>query len=141
MATFAPGDLKIVDMVEHIRKNKDMYLNGAPPTGEVLSARLISDLIWIHALPASVDRRDEWWIVKSGLDWMSGHKPEDVFFSLRADERYGINSYRAEPLIFAFARSIFTCSGEGLVWIAQGALRAPAEFDSEYPGRIVGFAL
>jgi hypothetical protein len=63
-------DLQITRPIQHIRRNPAMYVGGLEaPKGEFLAARIISDLVWLRALPAEVIEIDGWWVVRSSVDW------------------------------------------------------------------------
>jgi len=70
---------------------------------------------------------------------MSGSNPKEVFTSIITDARLGINSYRTEILLSAFARCIFTCTSDGFAWIKEGDAVVPTEFKAALPGRTIGF--
>lgn len=141
MTTPNSDELSIVNSLEHVRKNRALYLNGAQPCGETLSARLVSDLIWLGALPASVEKKGEWWIISSPIDWASGDDLENLYSRITSDDRLGANSYRAEILLSAFAHNIFTCTVNGLVWIKKADTRLPGEFKEVICGRAIGFTI
>jgi hypothetical protein len=61
----------ISDAVSLIRKNPSMYLGAEKATGEHLAARMMSTLIWLSALPATVTRLPPWWVVSSEKDWLA----------------------------------------------------------------------
>lgn len=140
MPKYSIDDLHVVnDAIKHVRDHKEMYLRGDTPSYELIAGRLVSDLICYHALPASVEKRDDWWIVSSAVDWMDGDDIDKLFNSIRSHERLGVNSVRSEILLSSFCTQIFTCSKGGFSWIKRGGGQAPDDFISSINGRVVGF--
>jgi hypothetical protein len=62
MSTYKMSDLQIIDdPIGLIRRNPGMFLKGVDrASGQYLAALLLSDLIWSGALPAQVNRLDQW---------------------------------------------------------------------------------
>jgi len=141
MTTPTSDGLSIVNSLEHVRNNRALYLNGAQPCGETLSARLLSDLIWLGALPASVEKKGAWWIISSPTDWAPEDDLENLYSRITSDDRLGVNNYRAEILLSAFAHSIFTCTVDGLMWIKKADIMLPEECKGVVSGRVIGFTI
>jgi hypothetical protein len=84
MTSYEMGDLQIVaGPIPRMRRNPAMYLGGLQtPKGEFLAARLVSDLVWLRALPAEVIEIDGWWVIRSSVDWLASGSPKACILGL-----------------------------------------------------------
>src|SRR6516165_6529747 len=113
MAPHKMEDLQIVRPIQHMRRNPAMYVGGLEaPKGEFLAARMISDLVWLRALPAEVIEIDGWWVVRSSVDWLASGSPKyttsDAFSRIVPWPEIGANSFHSEILLAAFADAVVT---------------------------------
>ena len=142
------GELQVLgDPIAHMRRYPEMYLGGLQtPTGEFLAARLISDLVWLHALPAEVVDIDGWWVVRSSIDWLASGSPtyttDSALSHLVPWPEMGSNSFHGEILLTAFADAVVTSGTDGIKWITG----TPDKFalpgiNLLGPGRIIAFTL
>jgi hypothetical protein len=151
MAQFTARDIGIIsDVMEIMKKNPKMYLNGCEtPTGELLAARLISDLVYLKSLPAHVAVFERWWVITSDKDWLSALSPpadtKSAFWMIVPLPQAGPNSHRSEVLLTAFADAVVTCGQEGLIWIKGDPESFPlpetiiaSKIDS---GRLIAFVI
>lgn len=76
-----------------------MYLHGmVRGVGEHLAAKMLSDLVVTGAIPTSVMKVGQWWVISSATDWIAG--PDGVGMDEFAKIiPFGRNSHRAEILL------------------------------------------
>jgi hypothetical protein len=137
------------DAVTIIRKSPRMYLGGvAEATGQHLAARLMTDLVWLGALPAEVRKIESWWVVASKQDWLVGEGRANVdiaFSKIVPFPEAGVNSFRSEILLSAFADAVITVDASGTRWIkgTERGLTLPATIGLICPEgeRMVAFRL
>jgi hypothetical protein len=149
MTSYEMGDLQIIrGPIPHMRRNPAMYLGGLQtPKGEFLAARLISDLVWLRALPAEVIETDGWWVVRSSVDWLAAGSPtyttDDAFSRIVSWPEMGANSFHGEILLAAFADAVVTSGTDGIKWIngTPGKFVPPVGVNLSGPGRIIAFTL
>jgi hypothetical protein len=148
MTSYEIGDLQIVSPIPHMRRNPAMYLGGLQtPKGEFLAARLISDLVWLRALPAEVVEIDGWWVVRSSVDWLASGSPtytaDSAFLRIVPWPEIGANSFHGEILLAAFADALVTFGTDGIKWIngTPGTFVPPVGVNLSRPGRIIAFTL
>jgi hypothetical protein len=112
MSTYKIGDLQIIDdPIGLIRGNPGMFLKGVErANGQHLAALLLSDLIWSGALPARVNRLDQWWQITSATDWLVAQDGMgiDAFARIVPFPIAGPNSHHSENLLAAFADAVVT---------------------------------
>ncbi len=136
-------DLSIVNPIDHIRRNPRMYLGTDSADGALLAERLAADLIFLNALPVSIDRGAGWWIVAAGEDWLAGETDISRAFAIsRPFPERDANDMHAEILLTAFAAAVATCTSSGWKWIL--APEPAPDFPAITPssaGRIVAFRL
>lgn len=142
LAEYAKEDLTIIsDAIAHVRRNPALYLGSLPATGEVIAARLASDIILSNHLPVEVYRNDDWWVIAAGTDWIGPDVVDHVFSSISSTQELGANSVRAEILVASFARSAFTCDSSGMKWITGDDVMLPRDLGTAVGGRLVGFRM
>jgi hypothetical protein len=151
MRKFTEADIQIIDdAVAVLRKRPDTYI-GDLPWGPRLAAGMALDLVLLGALPMRADRRDDWWLVESDVDWLntsSGPRTDkDPFKFIVPLHQYGQYAFRSEILLSAFADVVVTGSGGQLDWITGGTeadvSRLPKvwadRFAKDHKGRFVAF--
>jgi hypothetical protein len=149
MTSYEMGDLQIIrGPIPAMRRNPAMYLGGLKaPKGEFLAARLISDLVWLRALPAEVVEIDGWWVVRSSVDWLASGSPtytvDNAFSRIISWPEIGANSFHGEILLAAFADAIVTSGIDGIKWISGGDSKftLPTGINLSGPGRVIAFTL
>ncbi len=110
--------------VEYIRRNSAMFLRASETEPIELVERILGDALYAGALECTVFRTNDWWIIASTTDWLSGHEdyaPEELFHRIVAMPEVGQNAMRGEVLLTAFAQQVVTAtptactviSGEG----------------------------
>ena len=141
-------DLQVNEPIEVIRRSPAMYLGGLEvPKGEFLASRMISDLIWLRALPAEVTEIDGWWVVRSSVDWFASgsrtYTVDNAFSRIVSWPETGANSFHGEILLAAFADAIVTCGNDGIKWISGGDSKftLPTGINLSGPGRVIAFTL
>jgi hypothetical protein len=147
MKTYTIDDLQIMnDPIGFVRRNPPMFLGGMKrAVGEHLAARMLSDLIWSRALPAHVNRLDQWWEVSSAMDWLATQDGIgiDAFARIVPFPVAGPNSHHSEILLTAFAEAIVTSGSDGINWVKgdRSRIRLPSGLDLRETngGRIVIF--
>jgi hypothetical protein len=149
MKRYTRQDLNIVsDAVSLIQKDPSRYLGRAEKApGEDLAARMMSSLIWLGALPATVTRLPPWWVVSSEKDWLAvagQANVEAAFSTIVPLPAAGPNSHRAEVLLSAFADVVVTLGADGVRWVKgdSSRLTLPQGVDLAHAngGRIVAFS-
>jgi hypothetical protein len=140
-----PEDLYVVD--DPIASLRKMYAGKSAPTAAYLAARLMHDLILMDALPARVERSDQWWIISADRDWLAsseGTGSTNAFYRIIPFTVAGPNTHRTEVLLTAFADVVVTRGNDGTAWIvgneSQRALPVAIDRLSDR-GRIVAFAV
>jgi hypothetical protein len=121
--TFQP-----VDAIGHIRRQQQMYLRDGIARAEDLVERMLSDIVWLDALPAKVERAGSWWIVSSEKEWLmtlAGAVSLEVFRTIVPIPRRGPNDMRADVVVAAFARAVVTAGPEGVTWVVGDAATFP----------------
>lgn len=142
LAEYAREDLTIIsDAIAHVRRNPALYLGNLPVSGEVIAARLASDIIQSNHLPLTVYRNDDWWVVAAGTDWIGHEAVEQVFSSISSTQELGANSFGAEILVASFARNAFTCDSSGMKWITGDDVMLPRDLGTAVGGRLVAFRM
>lgn len=139
----------LVNPIEVIRKNVARYLGGlTAPTGEYLAGRMMSDLIWLRALPATVERIGNVWMISSHIDWLateSGATTEMAFSRVLPFAIAGQNSMRSEVLLSAFTDAVVTWGQDGVKWINgnESTVKLPSgiKTNRETTGRVVIFVI
>jgi hypothetical protein len=109
-----------------MRRNPATHLGGLQtPKGELLAARLISDLVRLRALRAEVIEIDGWWEVGSSVDWLASGSPtyttDNAFSCIISWSEMGANSFHGEILLAAFAAALVTSGTDGIKWINDTA--------------------
>jgi hypothetical protein len=123
-----------------------MYLGGLDrAVGEYLAARMLGDLVWLGALPAQVNRVQQWWQVSSATDWLAGSGIGlGAFTRIVPFPAAGQNSFHSEILLTAFADVVVTSGADGVTWIkGDSASLVPSEIalGGFGAGRIVVFSV
>ncbi len=109
MTNQSPPQLTILtDGVGFVRKHPEQFLfPHSKPSGEIITKRLVSGLIYLNVYPIHVEVKGRYWTICCGKDWLAdanGVPDYSVFFRLVAFPEYLVNSYREEILILAFAK-------------------------------------
>lgn len=147
MKKYTLQDLHIIsDAVSLIRKNPSMYLRAEKATGEHLAASMMSTLIWLGALPATVIRLPPWWVISSEKDWLAvagQANVEAAFSKIVPLPVAGPNSHRDEILLSAFADAVVTLGAGAVRWVkgdsSRLALPSGIDLARANGGRIVAF--
>jgi hypothetical protein len=146
---YGPDDLVIIDdALKVIRKNPSLY-GGEPPRGDRLAAAVVRDLIGHGDLPVSVDKIEGWWLVVCQKDWLAsvGADKSKYWFRMIPTPQIKRESIRAEVLLTAFSKRLFTISGGKIQWIVQQDAPLPDMLHSrvkqlvrsDFVGRAVAF--
>jgi hypothetical protein len=148
MKTYSIDDLQIFDdPVGLILRRPEMYLGGLDRVaGEYLAARMLGDLVWLRALPARVNRAQQWWEVSSATDWLAGPSGMGLgaFTQIVPFPAAGQNSFHSEILLTAFADAVATSGADGVAWIKgdrNSLLPSEIALDKFGAGRIVIFSI
>lgn len=107
---FHQHDLSIVNPLELIRSNREMYLPEGP-SAERLTERLVGDILVVPDRFAIAVRRNDWRIVASDKDWIgkiASPAVIDHFTNIVPFPEYGPNSMHGEVLVTAFASDVIT---------------------------------
>lgn len=101
-----------VESIAVIRKSPKIYLPGGVVTGEILCARVASDILTLSGVTVMIRNHSPWWIVAADCDWVSRFKKERsvrkfmttiVAFPERSD-----NDLHGEVIVAAFAKALVT---------------------------------
>jgi hypothetical protein len=149
MTSYEMGYLQIISgPIQAMGRNPAMYLGGLEaPKGEFLAARLISDLVWLRALPAEVIEIDGWWVVRSSVDWLASGSPayttDNAFSRIVSWPEMGANSFHGEILLAAFADAVVTSGTDGIKWVngTPDKFVPPVGVNLSGPGRVIAFTL
>jgi hypothetical protein len=63
-------NIPLVDAIGHIRRQPQMYLRDGIARSEDLVERMLSDVVWLDALPATAERVGSWSILSSEKEWL-----------------------------------------------------------------------
>jgi hypothetical protein len=129
MTQYRMEDLQIrgVDPVATVRARPSTYA-GEEPRGPRLAALLVRDLIWLDALPASVERFEDWWLIATDCDWLALNNDSvsmKPFFEIVNFPIVGQFGMRTEILINALAEAVVTWGSDGETWISDRGSASP----------------
>jgi hypothetical protein len=65
--------IPVRDPIEIIRSRPEMYVPGGVPTGDVLTVRLVADVVCLTDRNITVRHVGEWWIVACEDDWLAAN--------------------------------------------------------------------
>jgi hypothetical protein len=145
---YGPDDLVIIDdPLKVIQRNPSLY-GGDPPRGARLAAAVARDLINNGDLPVTVDKLEGWCLITCQKDWLAsqGADESNYWFRMIPTPQIARESIRAEILLTAFSKGLFTISGRRIQWIVQNT-GVPETLDSrvkhllasDFGGRAVAF--
>jgi hypothetical protein len=135
MKQYTSEDIQVVKGTDAIRKRPDMYA-GKKPWGPNLAGSLMQDLVALNALPAKIEKIDEWWLISSEKDWLitsAGTVSHAVFSKMIPIPEAGRYAFHTEVVIAALADALVTFGTEGITWINGGSKKwsLPAEIRKE----------
>lgn len=113
------NEIRDVQAIPAIRENPAMYV-GAFPTGALLAARLVENLILLNAAPLRVLRSGAWHSIYAEKDWLAvenGTVSFDAFRRLIPLPSGGRFYDRAEVILTALADVVVTSGVDGETWI------------------------
>jgi hypothetical protein len=149
METFDPeASYVIKGSIEVIRRKPKMFA-GDKPWGPSLASYLLKDLIYLDAMPATVEQVNDWWVIFSENDWLlqpDGVVSLDVFSNIIRNLKIGRYAIRAEVVIAALAKAAVTLKRQKIDWVAGDPAKSPlpdsiAHRASTSAGRIVAFTV
>lgn len=92
-----------------------MYLAGGTVDPTDLASRLAGDALTLGATRTLVIHQQTWFAVAADLDWLAGATIEEPFRRVLPLTKAGINSFRSEILLTAFADDVVTWDGGPMV--------------------------
>jgi hypothetical protein len=150
MDTSIEGIDIIEDAHDVIRRNPDLYA-GPAPRGPRLANALMSDLIAYGDLPATVERRDGWWLIGSEGDWLArpARDGRDYWNNLIPTPEVGAHGMRCEVVLRALCRGLMSATrdrSELLVGEASSvpesvSFRVASMLRERSSGRVVAFCV
>jgi hypothetical protein len=116
--------IKVFDTIEHIKKNKEMYLGTNTVHPDVLASYVANDALVLGASKVIISYENYWYIIGSNIDWlMKGHdrRLQEIFTRSLILEGGGQNAFRREPLIMAFAEHIVLAKNKDDITVIKGS--------------------
>jgi hypothetical protein len=107
---------------------------------------MLGDLVWLGALPAQVNKLQQWWEVSSTTDWLAGPGGMGLgaFTRIVPFPAAGQNSFHSEILLTAFADVVATSGADGVTWIKgdrDSSVPSEIALETFNAGRIVIFSV
>ena len=113
-------EIKPVDTLAHIRKNKVMYLGRDEVIPDLLACSLANDPLVLGAKSVNIQIFNDWILISSDIDWLlkgTEKKPKELFINIEPLLGGGLNATRREAVVNAFAIALCISGEEGLVEI------------------------
>lgn len=141
---YSADDLKVIDPIDAIRDNPELFTGAKKPTAELLVSRLISDILVDDSRIVSVARVCDWWIVASDIDWIEVAAFSSVleyFNRVIPFPEAGRNSIHCGVILSAFTCDLVTFSAERKTLVHGEADTLNDDLTSRFPawGRCVAF--
>lgn len=122
--------LQIVEPMDAIRQNPQIYLPYGELNGDTLAIRLMQDIVVMSQLPVCAIQDQPWWIIASEEDWivsrLTAPNVEAYFKSVVPFPELGDNSLHIEVVITAFAASVLTGDSANNTTLIKGDGPIPA---------------
>jgi hypothetical protein len=102
-----------------IRLKPHLYVSGKP-FGLHMTLHLVRDLLVEGANGIDVMRSANWWLIRSGMDWLcdqSGEVTLEPFSMIIPFPKAGIEGMRSEVVIASLSEAVVTCGRDGVNWI------------------------
>lgn len=119
-----------------------MYLPGGQVDPADMASRLAGDALTLGATRTLVIHQQTWFAVAADADWLDGSL--DVFRRVAPFVKAGVNSFRSEILLSAFADDVVTWDG-GPMAVIKGDSTGLSPIRSSLSGsgwqRVVAFRL
>ena len=138
-----------INVLEHMRRSKDMYLGREEVVPEYLATLIANDALTLGVKQVTVTHCNDWWLISSEDDWLqieNVYGIEDTFHKILPLVGGGLESMRREIFLTAYASAVFTRKDDKLLQIV-GSVEANdhqlADCLKMIPkgNRIVGFKL
>lgn len=116
------------DPIATMRMRPEMYA-GSRPWGPTFTAQLVHDVLLLGAQPLRIDNIGDWWLVAADRDWLrsaEGVVSTEPFFRIWPNPPGGgVNGFRFEVALTAFADAVMTAGPDGMIWVTGDPERHP----------------
>ena len=104
------GPFTDLDPVRWAHSNPQLFFRGGEVDAYQLLSWVLADVLVFGQGGCFVEQEGDWWLVASNRDWLrtKAHSVEQLFQRVVAEPRHGGHSMRAELLVAAYCRDIFT---------------------------------
>jgi len=96
------------DGMAYVRKHPQMFFGERKPNARDCLQLLVGEVLASGAQDLGIRLIDEWWIISSPFDWLSGIELNQVFNRIIAFPAMAQNAMRVEVVIAAFANEAAT---------------------------------
>ena len=107
---YSSDDIQIVDAHETIRRNPQMYVGLEKPTTDILIGRFVTDIVTRTNSLVYLSQSEDWWLIGSRQEWLvestNTKSVRDYFLTFIPTPEAGVNAFRAEVLVAAFATDV-----------------------------------
>lgn len=144
--TYDEHDIKPLDPIAHVRGRPEMYLSGGRLDPACVANQIAGDALLLGARSAMTFRHTDFWAVAADHDWLSDgrYTVQDLFRNVVPFPAAGVNSYRSEVLLGAFADVIRTWSSASDVLVrGPSSVAADCDMCAQLDGwaRVIAFRL
>ena len=118
-----------------VRLKPHLYVGGKP-FGLHMTLHLVRDLLVEGSNNIDVMRIDNWWLIRSGMDWLcdkSGEVVLEPFSMIIPFPKAGLDGMRSEVVIASLSQAVFTCGRDGVKWVVSSPSEwtIPADLNSK----------